>query len=153
LTQAAIGITESRIFYLQNAGSQTTTGNFLCVVTAGTAHLTVVVVEYSGLVHSSSNDKDVTNSGLAGNPVSASSGTLAKTNELVVVGIGWASAGTAITPTNGFVIVAQVQDLGTINSAFLEKIVTSNAATSSGVTVGSASWVANLGSFKRSDLV
>lgn len=136
------------IFYLPNAAPQSSTGNFTVNASAG-AKIAAVVVEVTDVLHTNPLDAAATNQGNGGTVQTAATGTLAQSNEIVIAGLCWTLASSATAPTNGFTIAGQVVDAVNVIDALLSyKIVSSNASTSTGVTVSAADWVFNIVSFR-----
>ena len=136
------------IFYYENAGAQSATGNFSA--TAAEQGMALVVAEYSGVLTASSLDQTV---GYGDNTsttahVTGTTGTTTQANELVIAGIG-SGAGSYGTPTNGFTLVDQASEAGT-NAlvAFLEKSVTSTGTQSTALTADvNSKWATGLATF------
>jgi len=125
------------IFYRANAPSQTSTGNF-SISGPGSA-ISIVVAEYSGIITSSPLDKTASSGNqLTALPVTGTTQNTTQSSELVIGAIG-SRGGSALSPTNGFAIVDQINQGGNAGSAiFLQKIVSSTGTYGSSVTTSSS---------------
>lgn len=117
----------------------------------GTVGKVADICEYSGLAISGYLDKTASNFGSGGTDTGTTA-TTTQNNELWVGGVCWAGAnGTQSTPQNGFTLIDGA--LYNYNStAFLEKIVSSIGAATSGTTRSSSTggWVGVIATLKAS---
>jgi hypothetical protein len=112
---------------------------------------TVDICEYSGVATSNFLDQTATNIAYGQYPNTGTTSITTQANELWVGLCAQGNYGTS-SPTNGFALLDGATNMGGMVVSYLEKIVSTNGAASSGVTIGAGStwWFGCIATFKAS---